>query len=165
MQLLVISDTHGRYDVLKEVVLSHPDADMIVHCGDGQFDTERLLDAYPEYEERMVRVRGNCDYSREIPLMRLLPLPYGHKALVLHGHRMLGGDFQENLVRNAKENGADLVLFGHLHARIDRNVSGIHLFNPGSPVQPRDQFLPSYGLVDVYPDGYLTSHGEIRSHH
>lgn len=162
MQLLVISDTHGKYDILRKIVFDHPNADMIVHCGDGQIETDRLLENHPELSERLIRVRGNCDYSREIPLVRLLPLPHGHKALVLHGHRMLCADFQENLVRNAKANGADLVLFGHLHARIDRNVSGVRLFNPGSPSESRDQFAPSYGLVDVYPEGYLTSHGEIR---
>ena len=162
MQLLVISDTHGKYDILRKIIFTHPDCDLIVHCGDGQIETDRLLKNFPELADRLIRVRGNCDYSPEIPLEAVIPLPYGHKAIVLHGHRMLYADFQENLVQHAKENGADLVLFGHLHARIDRNVSGVRLFNPGSPSEPRDQFCPSYGLIDVYPEGYLTSHGEIR---
>ena len=56
---------------------------------------------------------------------------------------------------------ADLVLFGHIHMRMDRNTDGIRLFNPGSAAQPRDQFGPSFGLVDVLEAGLLTSHGEL----
>ena len=53
------------------------------------------------------------------------------------------------------------MLFGHLHVRIDRNVEGIRLFNPGSAAQPRDQFPPGFGLLDVMESGILTSHGNL----
>ena len=71
------------------------------------------------------------------------------------------GDFQQNLVDLAKGQGADLVLFGHLHVRIDRYIAGVRLFNPGSAALPRDQFGAGYGLVDVMEGGILTSHGDV----
>ena len=78
------------------------------------------------------------------------------------GHRYVSGDFPQNLIETAKADGADLVLFGHLHIRMDRYADGIHLFNPGSAAQPRDQFAPSYGLVDIMESGILTAHGELQ---
>lgn len=161
MQILVISDTHGRYDILRKVVYEYLNADMIIHCGDGQIETDRLLSEHPELKEKMLRVRGNCDYSREIPLLQEVPLPFGHKAVAVHGHKYTYGDFQQNLIDLAREHGADIVLFGHLHVRIDRNVEGIRLFNPGSAALPRDQFPPGFGLLDVMEGGILTSHGNL----
>ena len=161
MQILVISDTHGRYDILQKVLLSHADCDLFVHCGDGQYETDRFLAEHPEYAPKLIRVRGNCDHDPAIPLAYTLPLPYGHKALIVHGHRYISGDFPQNLVETAKADGADLVLFGHIHMRMDRSTDGIRLFNPGSAAQPRDQFGPSFGLVDVLEAGLLTSHGEL----
>ena len=35
MRILVVSDTHGDYFSLKEVVQTHSSAEIIVHCGDG----------------------------------------------------------------------------------------------------------------------------------
>lgn len=161
MQILVISDTHGRYDILRKVLSEHRDAEFVVHCGDGEYETERLIAEHPELKSWILQVRGNCDHDRNIPLMREIPLPYGHKAVAVHGHTMMHGDFQQNLVDLAKDHGADIVLFGHLHVRIDRNVEGIRLFNPGSAAQPRDQFPPGFGLLDVMESGILTSHGNL----
>lgn len=161
MQILVISDTHGRYDILREVLLSHRSAAFCVHCGDGEYETERFLSEHPELAPWIVQVRGNCDHSPLIPLMQVIPLPFGHKAVAVHGHRYMYGDYQQNLVDLAKGQGADIVLFGHLHTRIDRNVDGVRLFNPGSAALPRDQFAPGFGLVDIMEGGILTSHGDI----
>ncbi|HAG13554.1 MAG TPA: metallophosphoesterase [Ruminococcus sp.] len=162
MQILVLSDTHGRYDLLRKVIFEHDSADMIVHCGDGEYETERFLQEHPEFIPRVLQVRGNCDHDPAIPLSRLIPLPFGHKALALHGHQYLSDEFPENLVRLAHVNGADLVLFGHTHQRLDRYTDGVHLFNPGSTTQPRDPFSPSFGLIDILEGGILTSHGELR---
>ncbi|MCQ2408805.1 MAG: YfcE family phosphodiesterase [Oscillospiraceae bacterium] len=161
MQIVVISDTHGHYDMLKKTLEMHADAALAIHCGDGQFDTERWLKEHPEWKGRLIRVRGNCDYDRSIPLQETVSLPFGHRALVLHGHTLMHGDFQQNLIDRAKAENADLVLFGHLHTRIDRMVQGVHLFNPGSAAQPRDQFPPGFGLIDIMEAGILTSHGNL----
>ena len=162
MQILVISDTHGRYDILQKVLLSHADCDLFVHCGDGQYETDRFLAEHPEYAPKLIRVRGNCDHDPAIPLAYTLPLPYGHKLLAVHGHRYVMGNFSDNLAALAKENDADIVLFGHLHARADRTVYGVHLFSPGSAARPRDGLPPSFGLIDVFESGVLFSHGEVR---
>ncbi|MCQ2417140.1 MAG: YfcE family phosphodiesterase [Oscillospiraceae bacterium] len=161
MQLLVISDTHGRYDVLCQVVYAHLDADIIVHCGDGEYEIAQFLADHPHLKTKFIQVRGNCDYDSNIPSTAVIPLPYGHQAVVAHGHTLMHGDLHKNLIQLAKDSEADIVLFGHLHARHDHFDEGIHIFNPGSAVQPRDQFPPGFGLIDVLEDGILTSHGNL----
>ena len=162
MQILAISDTHGSYRALELAILPHPDAALIIHCGDGESELDRFTKAHPELAERIWHVRGNCDYSSRSPLLLTLDLPFGHRLAAVHGHAYMAGDLRENLARLGKSQNADLVLFGHLHCRADTTVDGIRLFSPGSAANPRDGKPPSFGLIDVYPEGFLTSHGEIR---
>lgn len=161
MQILVISDTHGSYANLRKAVITHPDVAHIIHCGDGQFDAVRLLDEFPDIREKFHMVRGNCDYDTDLQSMLILELPFGHRLLALHGHRQMYGDFTKNLCMQAQLIHADIVTFGHIHARIDRTIDGIHLFNPGSASLPRDGQPPSFGLIDVMEGGILTSHGSF----
>ena len=161
MQILVISDTHGRSDRLRKAVLMHRDADYIVHCGDGERETDRLLREFPALAPKLYFVRGNCDFSSRSPELLTLDLPYGHRAVIVHGHRYTAGDYRENLVRLARSQDADIVLFGHLHIRVDETLLGVRLFNPGSAALPRDGQPPSFGLLDVFESGILTSHGSL----
>jgi len=162
MQILVLSDTHGAYHVLRRLLRSHMDADLVIHCGDGENDVAQYRREFPEDAARLLSVRGNCDFDSSVPLILTHPLPYGHKLLAVHGHRYVMGNFSDNLAALAKENDADIVLFGHLHARADRTVYGVHLFSPGSAARPRDGLPPSFGLIDVFESGVLFSHGEVR---
>ena len=36
MRILVVSDTHGDMFTLRKAVLSQPQAEVIIHCGDGE---------------------------------------------------------------------------------------------------------------------------------
>ena len=48
-----------------------------------------------------------------------------------------------------RDNGYDIVLFGHLHKRYHVEDNGIIYFSPGSFVKPRDHFGPSAGIIEV----------------
>lgn len=161
MQICLFSDTHNNYPAVHDVILMHEKSDLFVFCGDGEYDIARFLREHPEYEEKLIRVRGNCDFSTDIPLMAEVPLPYGHKLIAVHGHYYESGDFTERLSALGKQNGADIVAFGHLHIRFSRSVNGVRLFSPGSASKPRDGKPASFGLIDVYPSGILTSHGDM----
>ena len=161
MQILVISDTHGAYQQMKNLIRSHESADLVIHCGDGEYDVERYQCEFPEDAQRIVMVRGNCDFSSSLPLMHVQEMPFGHKLMALHGHRYVHGNMRDNLTALAKEQGADILLFGHLHGRVDCFTEGVHLFNPGSVTQPRDGKPPSFGLIDIFESGVLFSHGDV----
>ncbi|MBR3269188.1 MAG: metallophosphoesterase [Oscillospiraceae bacterium] len=162
MQILVLSDTHGAFRVLRHLMVTHPDAETVIHCGDGEREIAQYRNEFPEDAERLFCVRGNCDFSFPAPEMLAKQLPFGHKLLAVHGHRYLYGDFLNNLAALGKQNGADIVLFGHTHTRTDCTVNGVHLFNPGSAAKPRDGLPPAFGLIDVFESGVLFSHGNAR---
>ncbi|MBR5372447.1 MAG: YfcE family phosphodiesterase [Oscillospiraceae bacterium] len=161
MQLLVISDTHGHYSILRDTILSHPDSEQVIFLGDGEEEYERFCREYPVESRRVYAVRGNCDHSLTTPLRIVHALPYGHKLVAVHGHYHMAGDYHYKLVELAREEKADIVLFGHLHMRIDQTLRGVRLFNPGSAAVPRDGLPPSFGLVDIMDSGVLTSHGDL----
>ncbi|MCQ2434156.1 MAG: YfcE family phosphodiesterase [Oscillospiraceae bacterium] len=161
MQILVLSDSHGRTDILSRILLLHPDADLIIHCGDGEKELDSFLSAHPDWAFKIYHVCGNCDYTERSPRSLTLTLPFGHKLLAVHGHYLQYGDFHENLARFAKDEGADIALFGHFHTRCDMTLDGVRLFSPGSCAQPRDGLPPSYGLIDIFENGVLTSHAEL----
>ncbi|HBI85212.1 MAG TPA: metallophosphoesterase [Ruminococcus sp.] len=163
MQILVVSDSHGYYPCLRDAYLLHRDADLIIHCGDGENDAAELLREFPEAAPRFHIVRGNCDHDSNIPKQITLDLPYTHRITVVHGHEHMFGDFMQNFVWLARSTGADIIAFGHLHVKMDRRADGIKIFNPGSVAKPRDTMSPSYGLIDVMPLGVLTSHGYLHS--
>ena len=161
MQLLVISDTHGHYGILRDTILKHPDVQSVIFCGDGAEEVERFQIEYPTAAARLLSVRGNCDHTLTIPIRTVLQLPYGHRLVAVHGHNFMGGDYRKNLLKLAKEEKADIVVFGHLHARIDEHYQSVRLFNPGSAAEPRDGRPPSFGLIDIFESGVLTSHGNL----
>ena len=162
MQILVVSDTHGAYDVLRDIIRSHPDAALVIHCGDGDNDVALYRKEFPDDAKRILMVRGNCDSNSDLPEILVQPLSYGHKLLAVHCDRSMFGDLEENLAALGRTNGADIVLYGHLHRRVDTVVNGIHLFNPGSAAMPRDGLKPSFGLIDIFESGVLYSFGQIQ---
>ena len=48
MKILVFSDTHGDMTKMKRAILSHSDAEVIIHCGDGETDLNYMKNAFPE---------------------------------------------------------------------------------------------------------------------
>ena len=36
MKIVVVSDSHGNVDVLRDIALREGDADIFLHCGDSQ---------------------------------------------------------------------------------------------------------------------------------
>lgn len=161
MKLLIIADTHNDFPALKKVLHAHSECDLVIHCGDGEKDIEQFRREFPGFKAPVEIVRGNCDFNTSIPERFTLDLPYGHRLVATHGHLFMAGDFRSNLVRLARSEQADLVLFGHTHSRYDRRVERVQLFNPGSASRPRDGLEPSYGLIDITEGGMLFSHGEV----
>jgi putative phosphoesterase len=172
MQLLVVSDTHGRADRLREAVMRARGADMILFLGDGLRDLS-VLDE--QASARLCAVRGNCDVfsslSDGIPEERFLALD-AYRILMLHGHTLDVKSGAFRAIRYAAERGADLLVFGHTHepmatylpegTEVDGTLLSrpMYLFNPGSLGLPRGN-APSYGRIDLRPSGIVCSHGTL----
>lgn len=48
MKILVFSDTHGDVTKMERAIRSHSDAEVIIHCGDGEMDVEYAKRNFPD---------------------------------------------------------------------------------------------------------------------
>lgn len=141
MKLLIVSDSHGRWDgVQKAVEREVPDA--WVHLGDGWRDAERVQEQYPTLP--LEQVPGNCDLGRWESAERLCFFG-GHPVFLCHGHTL---GVKQSLLRAsmaAREHGAELLLFGHTHQPLVDFHNGLWVMNPGSI----GAFHGTYGVITL----------------
>ena len=63
----------------------------------------------------------------------------------------------EPLKKIAREKGANILLYGHTHARFNEYDNGLYTMNPGSVSCPRDGNRPSFGIIDIAKNGIVTN--------
>lgn len=153
VRIIVMSDSHGLYSPLEKIVERNLSAEIFIHLGDGEREVSRLKERYPLLDIRFVR--GNCDLASFAPSILFFGVE-NKKVIAVHGssHGVKYG--LDGVLALAKENGADVVLFGHTHARLTEYEDGVHFLNPGSASCPRDGNAPSYGYVDITDAGIVT---------
>jgi len=172
MKLLVLSDTHGRIDVISRVLKMHSDADAILFLGDGISDMIRCLDN----TERLYCVRGNCDgntFSQNIYAPKELLITFGeYNILMMHGYNYGVKGTLTHALKYAAQREADVLLYGHTHIALekyfpsDTDIDGVKLkkplyaFNPGSLYSSYGGEA-SYGLIQIKNKNILFSHGLI----
>ena len=141
MKLLVIGDTHGKLNKLRDIWPKLTDIDLIAHTGDHFSDA---IKAEEELGVPVIAVGGNCDGSG--PDIEIIDTEYGN-ILLTHGHRE-GVKYDLNgLYYRALENDCKAVFFGHTHCSLITENNGIYFVNPGSLTLPRDNKSGSYAIV------------------
>lgn len=159
MRIIVMSDSHGDYFVVRDIIERNPTADMFIHLGDGE---NEIIEARREFPDKDIRhVAGNCDYCSLSPQTDIAIADCGIKIFFCHGHRQFVKGGTETLRSIAKDNDCTVALFGHTHCRYSSYEDGIYVFNPGSCRCPRDYNKPSYGILYVTEKGVLTSFAEL----
>jgi len=154
MKLLVFSDSHGDESSMRAAMAAHPDADRIVHLGDGASEALRLADE--DAPRPWTIVSGNCDYDRRPEVCTTLSFG-GKRFYITHGYRERVKSDLLHLSLAARNQEAHVALYGHTHIPSTDFDYGILLFNPGSI---RDGI---YGVITVNSDGVVRSdHIRIR---
>lgn len=170
MKILVFSDSHGRSEGLKKAIAMHPDAEYIIHAGDGKDDLKNVENR----PEILVSVNGNSEdsfpWSKSNSDFALAEVG-GKRIFVTHGHKYFVSFGLDRVIYTALENKADILIYGHTHIKYNRYVpnsaedgedaGGVYVFNPGSASRPRDCITPSYGIIDIRGDDILLSHGML----
>ena len=150
MKVLIVSDTHGKGNVLDEVLLRETPFDALVHCGDveGQEDyLEAALDC-PAYI-----VAGNNDFFSDLDRELEIDLA-GTKVLITHGHNYGVSLDPAELIDEAASRGISVVFFGHTHKPVILRRGNITAVNPGSLSYPRQEGrTPSYAVLDIARQG------------
>ncbi len=154
MKILIVSDTHGRDDNLRKVIELQSPFDMMIHLG----DTEGSEDYFEEWVGNdnceIHVVRGNNDYFCTTPNEEEFYIGK-FKAFITHGHHYGVNMGPEMLEDEARDRGADIVMYGHTHRPYLRRLDdGLIVLNPGSISFPRQEGRKySYALMDIDREG------------
>ncbi|MEA5026224.1 MAG: metallophosphoesterase [Erysipelotrichaceae bacterium] len=140
MQLVVVSDNHGKNEPLSEIRNRYPQAQAYIHCGDSELPPEML--------EGYTTVMGNNDYFYDYPNYLVLEIA-DLRIFVIHGHRLTAANRLEQLAALAKKHRCTLACYGHTHVYDCSVIDGVTLVNPGSLWRSRDGRKPSYALITV----------------
>ncbi|WP_414053506.1 YfcE family phosphodiesterase [Macrococcus equi] len=142
MKLVVVSDNHSLKHILTDIVAIHDDADVYIHLGDSEFD-------YRSAELReYIKIRGNCDYSKDFHEESVLQLEDVNLFLT-HGHLYHVGQGREMLAKAAQDNHCKIALYGHLHVKRIETIDNVICINPGSIAQSRSDDAETYAILEL----------------
>ena len=146
MKVLIVSDTHGRNANLEKLISMAKPFDSLIHLGD--------VEGSEEYIRRLVDgpvriVSGNNDFFCDLP--REIEVEIGkYKVLLTHGHYYYVSLNTDELYRQARARGIDIVMFGHTHKPYLETRGGVTVLNPGSLSYPRQAGRrPSYIWMEL----------------
>ena len=147
MKLVVLSDSHGDTDTIREIASLQADA--IFHCGDSELSANNPL------LQGIHIVRGNCDHDQQLPAM-VVQKAGDDTVLVVHGHEHDVKRSMLTLSYAAAEQQATIALFGHSHLYGAEMINEVLFVNPGSTTQPRGGKAATYAVIDI-DDAYTVS--------
>jgi len=151
MKILVVSDTHGKSENLRDAIqIEKPDK--IYHLGDGQGVEERI---WMMSEAPCECICGNCDFGANLPSELVLELGK-HVVLLTHGHYYGVSYGYDKLAEAARAKGCDVVLYGHTHVPTIDHYGDLIIANPGSIAYPRQNSREhTYMTIMVDNEGEL----------
>ena len=85
------------------------ESDYVFHLGDHYDD---MRNYYFSFKDKIYRVHGNCDWGTQKDIVVNIG---EHKILATHGDLYSAKRTTEKLVKKAKEEGCDVVFYGHTH--------------------------------------------------
>ena len=143
MKIGVISDTHGK---LRPEVFTHfTDVEHILHAGDiGPLALLHELEAIAP----VTAVWGNTDdmdVRAGVPEIAELTLAE-RRITVAHGHQ-LGSPTPAGLLH--AHAAADIIVYGHTHRPLQRELDGRWVLNPGGAGAPRFGLKPSVMVMTL----------------
>lgn len=151
MKILVVADTHKDFKSLELCVKNNPDFDMLIHLGDGEHEFNDIAAMYPQ--KAMIYVGGNSDFEQH-ELTHVAKVGKC-KIFCCHGHTLGVHNGLEPLVNTAKQNECNIALYGHTHLYKTELIDGVYVMNPGSLESPRNHNKPTYGIIELSPDGKI----------
>lgn len=149
MRVLIVSDTHKSHRNLEKVLEKVRPIDMLVHLGDTE-GWEDYIAALADCPSHIVR--GNNDFFSDLPGEEEFVIE-GRRVFITHGHYYYVSMSEERLKEEARERGADIVMYGHTHKPALTREPDLITLNPGSVAYPRQQGRrPSYMIMELNGD-------------
>ena len=139
-KIVVASDSHFNTYLLKNLCLRHCDADVFLNAGDSE---DNDINIYP-----FISVKGNNDnyIKEEVKIIKIDDI----KIYLTHGHKIEKSE--ENLLRIAKKNECNILIYGHTHVPFYKCIDNIHKLNPGALAYPRSAIGQTYAIITITDD-------------
>lgn len=148
MKILIVSDTHKSHRNLERVLEIVKPVDMLIHLGDTE-GGEDYIEALADCPSHIIR--GNNDFFSDLLQEEEFELG-GYHIFITHGHYYYVAMSEERLKEEARERGADIVMYGHTHKPALTREPGLITLNPGSIAYPRQAGRrPSYMIMNMMP--------------
>ncbi|MCR5700600.1 MAG: metallophosphoesterase [Lachnospiraceae bacterium] len=161
MRILVISDSHGNNEDVKQIIKQVGEIDMFIHLGDVEHGLDYIR-SLTDAETHIIS--GNNDYGLDLPQSDEFMIA-DKRVFITHGHRFYVGGGVDNLRKYAAQNKYDIVMFGHTHRPFLDVGREVTILNPGSISYPRqDGRKKTFIMIDVDPKGgFHYNVGEMKS--
>jgi putative phosphoesterase len=136
MKIAVVSDTHGRHEVVRRALalLRQRGVSTVLHCGDID-DTETVL-LFHGFTAHFVF--GNCDWDKAglggamADIGATSHENFGHIEIVGRKIAILHGD-DKRMMRDVERSGAyDFLFYGHTHQAEEHSTGPTSVINPGA---------------------------------
>lgn len=160
MKIAILGDIHfpGRADDLPDdffEMIIEEDPDLIVYTGD--LDSEETLRAIKSLGKKTLIVKGNVDYI-DLPEKEIIEVE-NIRILVFHSSEIKPRGDPKKILKVAKEEGCDIVIFGHTHLPLLKFMDGVLLINPGSStgVISGEGIIPprSFVILDIIERNFI----------
>ncbi len=151
MKIGVISDTHipERAEEIPGVILDDfKGVDLIIHAGD--LVELKVLDKLSKACAKVKAVWGNMDpleVRDKLPQKEIISLA-NCKIGVMHGFGH-PDNLPQLMADEFKNQGIQVVIFGHSHRPFNEKIGGVLYFNPGSPTDKVFSPYNSYGILEI----------------
>lgn len=158
MRILVVSDSHGDEYALRQAVEEQSSARVVIHLGDGLREAETVAAAYPD--KKFYIIKGNNDWGdarlyAETGLTEIA----GRRVFYTHGHHYGVKMGYYRVICAAREQKADILLFGHTHESLIDYDEGLTILNPGSVAFG----CSTYGFIDITEAGVVPQIVKLRA--
>ena len=151
MRIGVIADTHipDRAKVIPDKIMEDfKSVDMIIHVGD--LVDLKVIKQLKSICPNVKAVYGNMDpyeVRKELPEKEIINIGK-YKIGVMHGNGP-PSKLVELLTAVFKDDGANIIIFGHSHSGFNEKKGGILFFNPGSATDKINSAYNSYGIIEI----------------
>ena len=150
MRILIISDIHGAYFNLIEI-LNKERFDKLIVLGDimpyGHYysnSDEDILELLSKYKNKLILIEGNCDRYLNYEAYNLKPI----KEITVHLNNRLVTLTHSHLHNTIPDYHGKIYISGHTHIPSLKVQNGIIYANPGSISLPRNGSEISYMIFD-----------------
>lgn len=143
MKILIMSDSHGLTEEIKQLIARHEDeVSKFIHCGDSELMATEIE------RDNFIVVRGNCDLDSRLKNEHIFEYK-DWRIFVNHGHEYNVRNDLHLLHYRAQEHDAHIVCFGHTHILHVEQLDNIFFINPGSIRLPRILTEKTYVILTL----------------